>query len=336
MFSHMVMAAASALGSVVQDMTMRRRAKFLLSVILFPFVCVLEDHCDGCCLQGQQLTFVAGSGRFSGRGRRPGATSHVVKVKVLSNPVFAQLDKRTPSVGYAPLGGVAHRGSPGVLTLDAVVVRTLGLFGLMLAAAAVTWKVASLHPEYHTIMWGAGLVGTLVLGLVISFKKTISVPLILLYAPLEGLFVGAISQSFAAYPGYEGVVPQAVLATLCVFAGIFAGWKFGLVRVTSRSRRIFGFLVMGYLLFSLVNLALVWTGVLDGWGVGNNSWLGIGISAFAIALASYSLAIDFDSIQRGVSARLPEKYAWLMAHGLLVSVVWLYLEILRLLARLRD
>src|SRR5680860_1867543 len=92
--------------------------------------------------------------------------------------------------------------------------------------------------------------------------------------------------------------------------------------------------IMGYLLFSLVNVAAAFMGVGDSWGFGGKSgMLGIGISVLGVGLASYSLAINFDSVDRAVAAQLPEKYSWLMAHGLIVTLVWLYLEILRLLAR---
>jgi uncharacterized YccA/Bax inhibitor family protein len=123
---------------------------------------------------------------------------------------------------------------------------------------------------------------------------------------------------------------------MCVFVGMFAGWKFGIIRVTEKSRRIFGLALMGYLLFAIVNVVASFMGVGDGWGFGGSGLLGIGISIFAVGLASYSLAIDFDTIQRAVNADVPEKYSWLLAHGLIVSLVWLYLEILRLLARMRD
>ncbi|MDF8266439.1 Bax inhibitor-1/YccA family protein [Luteipulveratus flavus] len=231
--------------------------------------------------------------------------------------------------------GTATPQQTGRMTLDDVVMKTLGLFALLVVFATGAWFVSDQSPSTGMGLWLAGMLGGLVLGLVIAFKKTISVPLIVGYAALEGLFVGAFSQWANQQYGH-GIVAQAVLATLCVFVGMFAGWKSGFIRVTARSRKIFGMMLMGYVLFALVNLVLVMTGVLDGWGVGNNSWLGILISVFAIGLASYSLAVDFDTIDQGVRAGLPQKYSWLMAHGLIVTVVWLYVEILRLLARLRD
>jgi len=117
---------------------------------------------------------------------------------------------------------------------------------------------------------------------------------------------------------------------------MFLGWKFNIIRVTDRSRRIFGMAILGYLLFSLVNVVVSFMGVGSGFGIGGKGILGIGISVLGVGLASYSLAIDFDSIDRAVAAQLPEKYSWLLAHGLIVTLVWLYLEILRLLARMRN
>jgi uncharacterized YccA/Bax inhibitor family protein len=176
--------------------------------------------------------------------------------------------------------------------------------------------------------------GSLAVGLVIAFKKTISVPLIVLYAVLEGVLVGAISEVFEQR--WPGVVTTAVIATVCTFAGMLLGYKSGLIKVTDKSRRIFGMAILGYLLFGLVNVAAAFMGVGGGWGFGGTGPMGIVISVLGVGLASYSLAIDFDSVDRAVKAQLPEKYSWLLAHGLIVTLVWLYLEILRLLARMRQ
>lgn len=231
-------------------------------------------------------------------------------------------------------------GTSRSMTMDDVIMKSLALFGIILVVAGGAFavarnEIAAQGPSTTTLgMWaGGGIVG-FVLAMVISFRKTVSVPLIVLYAVAEGLFLGAISAYFnAAFPG---VVFQAILATLCVFGGVLLGYKSGIIKVTARSRRIFMYMLIGYLLFALVNFVLVMTGVLDGFGVGGSGPLGIGISIFAVALASYSLAVDFDSIVDGVRAGVPEKTSWLMAFGLMTSLVWLYVEILRLLARLRD
>jgi len=280
-----------------------------------------------------------------------------------TNPVFNRIDKQIKAGGYAGFDrqpAASQMGGSGVqdftseqlqdrynqpsagpvqtgrLTLDDVVMKTLGLFAIVVAVGAVTWLFVAV-PENKGLrlpLLLGGMLGSLALGLVIAFKKTISVPLIVLYAALEGVFVGTISMVFEE--SFPGVVTTAVLATTATFAGMFLAWKFGIIKVTDKSRRIFGMAIMGYLLFGIANVVASFMGVGDGWGFGGGGLLGIGISVLGVGLASYSLAIDFDSVDRAVAAQLPEKYSWLMAHGLIVSLVWLYLEILRLLARTRD
>src|SRR5450631_4180418 len=281
-----------------------------------------------------------------------------------SNPVFDRIDKQITKGDYAgfdrgPAASGMSAGS-GVqdsinsqqlqdlynqpsarpvqmrrVTLDDVVMKTLGLFTILVIVAAISWfTVAGNSPLTMPLML-AGMFGGLAVGLVIAFKKTISVPLIVLYSVLEGVVVGTISQVFATL--YHGLVTTAVVATVSTFAGMFLAWKFGIIKVTDKSRRIFGMALIGYLLFGLVNVVLAFTGVGAGWGIGGkNGIVGIGISVLGVGLASYSLAIDFDSVDRAVKAQMPEKYSWLLAHGLIVTLVWLYLEILRLLARLRQ
>ena len=239
---------------------------------------------------------------------------------------------------YNPTFG-APQAQPERMTLDDVVSKSLNLFALLLVVAAGSFFVADRAIDSQTSstalgLWAGGGIVAFVLSLVIAFRKSISVPLILAYTVFEGLFLGAASAFFnSAYPG---VVGQAILATLCVFGGMLLGYKTGVIKVTARSRRIFAGMLIGYLLFAIVNFVLVLTGLQSGFGIGGSGALGIGISLFAVALASYSLAIDFDSIQQGVDAGLPRQTSWLMAYGLMVSVVWLYVEMLRLISRLRD
>ncbi len=282
----------------------------------------------------------------------------------MSNPVFNRIDQNIQRGGYASfddrrstatgrygqqspqdmstasLRGLYERPSAGPvqrgrLTVDDVMMKSLGLFGLMLLTAAATWLLTAGAPARAMPLLIGSVVVTLVLGLVIAFKKTISVPLIVAYAALEGVLVGAVSMTFEMM--WPGIVTTAVIATLCVFAGMFAGWKFGLIRVTDKSRRIFGLAIMGYLLFALVNFGAAIFGMNAGWGFfGQGSLLGIAVSVLAVGLASYSLAIDFDSIDRAVAAGVPEKTSWLLAHGLIVTLVWLYLELLRLFAHFRE
>jgi len=282
-----------------------------------------------------------------------------------SNPVFQRIEKESRQ-GYAGFGRAPQQPTAGMattdamsaqqlermyqqqsagpvqtgrLTLDDVVMKTAGLFAIVLVVGAVAW---ALTPQFGLVLMLGGIAATLVLGLVIAFKKTISVPLILAYAVFEGLLVGSVSSVYAdAFPlepgqGFlQGIVPQAVLATLSVFAAMLILYTTRVIRVTNKFRRIVTMAVFGYAIFALINLGYALIADKP-FGIGGTGALGIGISLFAIGLAAFSLALDFDSIERAISAGAPQKYSWLLAHGLIVTLVWLYLEILRLLGRLRS
>ena len=268
-------------------------------------------------------------GSYAGFDRGPGTsrTTRGAGPQDSLNPAQLQDLYNQPSAGPVQMGRV---------TLDDVVMKTLGLFSIVVIFATASWFAVVGNADLSLPLVFGGMLGGLAIGLVIAFKKTISVPLIVLYSALEGILVGAISSMFNSSPAYQGLVTTAVIATLSTFVGMFLGWKFGLIKVTDKSRRIFGMAIIGYLLFSLANVVASFMGVGQGWGFGGNGMFGILFSVLGVGLASYSLAIDFDSVDRAVAAQMPEKYSWLLAHGLIVTLVWLYLEILRLLARLRN
>lgn len=276
-----------------------------------------------------------------------------------NNPVFGKIEKQLRQEQYAGFntpqqqqqGGAYYPPSPqqldqmyqrpsagpldtGRVTFDDVIMKALGLFAVLVVAAGATWATVSVNPRLVGILWMGGMFGGLAVGFAIAFMRKVSVPLIVLYAVLEGLFVGAISRVLDAR--YPGIVMTAVVATMCTFAGMFIGYKTGVIKVTAKSRRIFGMMVIGYMLFAVVNLVSQMLGWTSGWGFGDKSGFGIIISLIGVALASYSLAVDFDSIDSAIRLGAPQKYSWLLAHGLIVSLVWLYIEILRLLARLRG
>jgi uncharacterized YccA/Bax inhibitor family protein len=284
-----------------------------------------------------------------------------------SNPVFDRIEKESRQ-GYAGFGRAPQSRAAGAgvrptdsmspqqlqdlysqpsagpvqmrrLTLDDVVMKTAGLFTLLVVGAVFGWQ---LSPSYGPLLVLGGIAVTLVLGLVIAFMKRVSVPLIVLYAAAEGLFVGAISQFYSLRfdpvgqtDVFHGIVAQAVLGTLSVFAAMLLAYKTGLIKVTAKFRRIVTMAVIGYALFALVNLLYAVIGN-HTFGIGGTGPLGFFVSIFAIGLASLMLAVDFDSIDRAIAAGAPEKYSWLLAHGLIVTLVWLYLEILRLLGRMRS
>ena len=227
----------------------------------------------------------------------------------------------------------ANAVQAGRVTMDDVIMKTLGLFAIVLVTGAIGWTVASVNQQLGFMLWMGGMIGTLILGLVIAFKKALSVPLILGYAVLEGLFVGAVSQVFNVI--YPGIVAQAVLATVATFAGMFIAYKTGLIKVTDKFRRIVTMMIFGYMIFAVINFIFAMV-TSTPFGFGGAGWIGIAISLFAVGLASVSLALNFDSIDYAIRTGAPQKYSWLLAHGLIVTLVWLYIEFLRLLARLRE
>lgn len=237
--------------------------------------------------------------------------------------------------------GSATPGDTGRVTIDDVMMKSLGIFAIVLVTAFASWQITApddvtgqMSPLTMPI-WLLGMFGSLGLSFAIAFSKKVNVPLIIAHALLQGAFLGAVSVYFNAI--YAGVVASAVVATLGTFAGMFLAWKIGFIKVTSKSRRIFGMMAMGYLVFALVNVGASFLGFGGGAGIyGGGGWLPIVVSLLGVALASYSLAIDFDSIDRGIKGGAPQKYSWLMAHGLVASLVWLYIEFLRLFAILAN
>lgn len=255
-------------------------------------------------------------------GVRPGETTAAPSGQGNARTLdVAQLDEM-----YAlPSAGPRETGR---MTYDDVIIRTGGLLALLVASAAVTWVVA---PG----LWVVGAIVGLVLGLVNAFKRKPSPLLISLYALAQGVFLGGISQFYEER--WDGIVGQAVLATLAVFATSLFLFRSGKVRVTPKFTRMVLLGLVGYLVFSLVNVGLMLFGVGGGtFGPLRGGWLGVAVGLVAVALAAASLVIDFDSIKRGVEQGVPSQYAWYAAFGLVVTLVWLYLELLRLLAIFRG
>jgi uncharacterized YccA/Bax inhibitor family protein len=212
------------------------------------------------------------------------------------------------------------------MTYEDTITKSVVLFAVLLATAAVGWMIPALAIP--------GAIIGLVLGLVNSFKKQPSVPLIVAYAAFEGLFVGGISRILDAQ--FEGVAVQAVLATLVVVGVVLALFRSGKIRASKRATKIFMVAMVSYLAFSLVNFGLVMFGVLDSPFGMRDGTLGLIIGLLAVLMASYSLVLDFDFIQRGVRAGAPRKLGWQAAFGRMVTIVWLYVELLRIFSILRG
>ncbi len=216
----------------------------------------------------------------------------------------------------------------GRMTIDDVVIKTGLMFAVLLPLALVNYFLA------NPLLTFGGLIVGLVLGLVVAFKQSTNAGLILAYAGAEGLFIGGISRFFETQ--WNGIVAQAVLGTLAVFAVALYAYKSGRVRATPKFRRTVLIAMGGYLIFSLVNLVVLLVGAGDpvfGLRAGPFGFL---IGLFAVGLAAAMLILDFDFAEQGVKNGLPERYSWLAAFGLVVTLVWLYIEMLRLIAILRG
>ncbi|MDX2377247.1 Bax inhibitor-1/YccA family protein [Microbacterium sp. LRZ72] len=232
------------------------------------------------------------------------------------------------------------------MSVEDTVLKTLGLFAILLAVAVGGWvwtmsSVTVDNPNPNMLPLIIGALGGFVLALVNIFKKQPSAPLIAAYAAFEGLFVGGISAFFEFI--WPGIVIQATLGTLAVVGVTLALFASGKIRASKKATKIFMIAMIGYLVFSLLNVVLMWTGVSDSaFGLRSEPsplfgipW-GVLIGVFVVIMAAYSLVLDFDSIQRGVRNGAPRKYGWLGAFGIMVTVVWLYVEILRIIAIARG
>ncbi len=223
----------------------------------------------------------------------------------------------------------ASAAQMGRMTLDDVVVRTASIFAVLLVTAGATFQL--LKPQQYGIVLLAALVG-LVLGLVNSFRREPSPALILAYAAVEGVFVGGISRYYESH--WHGVVPQAILGTVVAFGTMLVLYRVGAIRATPRFTRVLIIAGASYFAFSMIHLLGVW---LNLWpSVYTSGGLGLLLSAAGVVLASLYLVLDFDYIEQGIRNGLPQRFAWTAAFGLVVTLVWLYLEILRLIAILNG
>ncbi len=225
----------------------------------------------------------------------------------------------------APAAGPAQTGR---MTLDDVVARTSMTLLALVAAAALAWFVV---PVENFALAGVAAIAAMVVGLVISFKRSVNPALILAYAGLEGFFLGAISKAFNAL--LPGIAIQAVLGTTAVFAATLIAYKSGRIRVTPRYTRIGISIAMGFMILMLVNLVATAFGADFGFRSGP---FGIVVGIVGIALGAFFLTLDFNEVEEGIRHGAPEREAWRAAFGLTLSLVWIYLEMLRLIAILRG
>jgi uncharacterized YccA/Bax inhibitor family protein len=217
------------------------------------------------------------------------------------------------------------------MTYEDTITKTLIAFAVVVVGAAVGWFIPALA--------FVGAIAGFVLALVNIFKKKPSPGLVLAYSAAQGLFVGGISSIFEAQ--WDGIVTQALIGTVSVFVVTLLLFKSGKVRESARATKVFMIAMIGYAVFSLLNVGLMLFGAnTNPWGLRGAEIFGIPlgfiIGILVVVMAAYSLVLDFTQVKTGVERGAPRIYGWSAAFGIVMTVIWLYVEILRMLAILRG
>ena len=247
-------------------------------------------------------------------------------------PSAAQMNEwyAAPSYGQPP----APQAPARYLTLDDVITRTVTLLATVLVTAGISWFVI---PDSAAIgVAGISILGALGLGLFISFTGKANAINTIIYAALEGLALGAISELFNRQ--WPGIVVQAITGTVMVAGGVLIVYKTGAVRVTPKFTKIVFASTLG--VFGLIVVNAI-ASIFHSGGLGlrdphTNFGIAVAFSLLCIVIAAANLIVDFDMIEQSVRRGTDEKFGWYLSFGILVTLVWLYLEILRLLSYLQG
>jgi uncharacterized YccA/Bax inhibitor family protein len=253
---------------------------------------------------------------------------------------MALLKSGNPTLSEKIFNTTVSDQQQGVMTARGAMNKFGFLFLMVIAGAAFSWhlfyqgKAQTMMP----LMWG-GIIGGLVVAIIISFKPKLAPYLAPLYGILEGLFLGAISaimnEMFSQK--YPGMVMHAVGLTLGVAVAMFLLYNFRIIKPTQRFKSILFTATAGIAIFYLITWILRMFNVqLDFMMVGNGSLLGIGISLFVVVIAALNLIIDFDMIEQGAEMGAPKYMEWYCGFALMVTIVWLYVEMLKLLSRISS
>lgn len=241
-----------------------------------------------------------------------------------------------PALNDATFRGLPQAASGRSMTIQGTVNKSAVLLVLLLLSATWTWRqfYASGGNPASIGMWLLiGAVGGLILALVTVFKKAWSPVTAPAYALLEGLVLGGVSSIFEAQ--YPGIVVQAVGLTLGTLFGLLMAYKSRVIRATENFKLGVAAATGGIALFYLVTLVLGFFGIRIPY-IHESGMIGIGFSLFVVVVAALNLVLDFDFIESGANGGAPGYMEWYGAFGLMVTLVWLYLEILRLLSKLRS
>jgi uncharacterized YccA/Bax inhibitor family protein len=257
-----------------------------------------------------------------------------------TNPVLTRLGQaaeRERAAGYGPGYGQPYPTAAGYpaappavqpMTMDDVVVKTVTLLGITGISAIAAWNLVP--DSLIGAAWiGSAIVG-LVLGLIISFSRMANPALVVTYAVVEGALVGLVSKFFQNIMGYQGIVLQAVVATFGVFFLMAMLYRARVIRATPKFVRGLIAVMAGLFAVMLINFVLALFGVNT--GLRDGGAVGILFSLVCIVVASLSFILSFNEVEEGVRMGLPQRYSWTAAFGILVSLIWLYLEVLRLLS----
>jgi uncharacterized YccA/Bax inhibitor family protein len=274
-----------------------------------------------------------------------------------SNPVFTRSEgfNGKNQTSYASFdqpaygGPITHTGAgTGRMTIDSVVQKTALTLGVLVLVAAATWIGTGdvihsnslgdpvLDSDKAQTLYTLSIVGAFggfILSLVNSFKKVVSPALVIAYAALEGLFVGAMSKVFQLQFG-GGVVTGAVLGTIAAVAGTLAAYKVFDIQVSNKFRSWVIGMMFGFVAVTILDAVL---GIF-GNSIGFNGFGGLGLlmSVVGLGLGVLMLILDFDFVERGIAAGLPERESWRAAFGFTVTIIWIYIELLRILSILRN
>ncbi len=243
------------------------------------------------------------------------------------NPTLSE-NKFRDTVLSTPLSG------ENCMTVQGTVQKFGFMLLMLMGSAFYSWKEAMESGDGLTTMIWGGAIGGLIIGLVISFKREWSGYLAPLYALLEGLFIGAISAMYnVAFPG---IVANAVGLTFGVGVAMYFLYTMRIIRATEKFRAVIVTATVGIGIFYLLVMVLGMFGINNMSFLHEGTPLGIGISLFVVAIAALNLILDFDMIEQGAAVGAPKYMEWYGAFGLMVTFVWLYLEMLRLLSKLNS
>jgi uncharacterized YccA/Bax inhibitor family protein len=241
-----------------------------------------------------------------------------------------------PAFNEKTISNISYETGEELMTVNGAMKKFGLMLVMLLGAASFAWS--AFYQGVNVLPWamGASIAG-FVVALVIIFKKSWAPYLSLGYALLQGLFLGAISAVFEAafHDKYPGIVMQAVMLTFGVAVGMFALYYFRIVQATATFRKVVIGATIGIALFYLVAMVMNLFGAEMPY-LHSNGLIGIGISVFVVVVAALNLILDFDLIEQGAAHGAPKYFEWYCAFGLMVTIVWLYLEILKLLSKLAS